>query len=78
MNDRHLEMKLFEKIKMMKEYSYNLKFADFGTRRRFSSEWHEYVVKTLSIHLPNNFVGTSNVYFAMKYNLKPIGTMARQ
>ncbi len=51
-------------------------FADFGTRRRFTQSWQEEYVKVFS-KLPN-FVGTSNVYLAMKYDLKPIGTMAHE
>ena len=54
----------------------NVKFADFGTRRRFSYEWHNNVIKRL-LH-NKNFIGTSNVHFAHKYGLKPIGTMAHE
>jgi len=54
------------------------KFADFGTRRRRSSYWHDYVVETCKMKAPENFVGTSNMHLAMKYGLTPIGTMAHE
>lgn len=69
-----------EKIKELnsKDPSNKVKFADFGTRRRFSSDWHSSVVERLTDQLPSNFVGTSNLMLAKKYNLKPIGTMAHE
>ncbi|MCC5611851.1 nicotinate phosphoribosyltransferase [Nostoc sp. CHAB 5834] len=53
-------------------------FFDFGIRRRFSGAWHEEVVGTLVKELPRLFRGTSNVYFAKKFGLTPIGTMAHE
>ena len=53
-------------------------FADFGTRRRASKVWQEEVLTTLQKQLPNNFSGTSNIHFARKLNLMPIGTMAHE
>jgi nicotinate phosphoribosyltransferase len=52
--------------------------ADYGTRRRFSKRWHEEVMVTLRDTLKENFAGTSNVYFAMKHGLTPLGTMAHE
>ena len=63
----------------MKIYSgLGLKIADFGTRRRYSFENQDDVVGTLNKYAPNTFVGTSNVYLAMKYNTTPIGTHAHE
>lgn len=52
--------------------------ADYGLRRRFSSEWHEEVVMTLLAKVPKLFKGTSNVYLAMKHGITPIGTVAHE
>jgi len=53
-------------------------FADFGTRRRRSYEWHDKVVAYLKQNHAANFVGTSNVHFARKHGIKPIGTQAHE
>ena len=71
-----------QKVELVKEYNgkhgQRFKFADFGTRRRFSGHWQELIVQRLSKELPDNFIGTSNVFLAMKYGVKPIGTMSHQ
>jgi len=54
------------------------KFSDFGTRRRFSRVWHNTVLETICDNKNLNFAGTSNLYFAKKFNLTPIGTMAHE
>lgn len=53
-------------------------FAEFGTRRRHSYKVHELVVKTLIDEKKGQFIGTSNVHFAMKFGVKPIGTHAHE
>ncbi|MCQ2249599.1 MAG: nicotinate phosphoribosyltransferase [Bacteroidales bacterium] len=55
-----------------------VKIAEFGTRRRYSYANHERVVSILNNYAPDTFVGTSNVYLAMKYNTTPIGTHAHE
>lgn len=56
---------------------YDFKFAEFGCRRRLSREFEGYAIQELAAKT-NNMVGTSNVYFAWKYNLTPIGTFAHE
>ena len=53
-------------------------FAEFGTRRRHSYKVHDLVVDALQKNSGQNFIGSSNVHFAMKYNVKPIGTHAHE
>lgn len=52
--------------------------AEFGTRRRHSYEVQDVVVQELKNHSGKSFVGTSNVHFAHKYDVKPIGTHAHE
>ncbi|MBR3681852.1 MAG: nicotinate phosphoribosyltransferase [Tidjanibacter sp.] len=56
---------------------HNLYFADFGMRRRFNTQSEEVVVEYMKAHCPT-FTGTSTVSLAMKYNIRPIGTMAHE
>lgn len=72
--------RLQQKIKFIKDAKDNTEFlfSDFGTRRRFSKEWQFEIDDTLKRHVPQHFVGTSNVESAKKFGLKPIGTMAHE
>lgn len=69
--------RLNENIKKFQEGIYTFKFAEFGCRRRLSREWEDEVVRRFATET-TNMVGTSNVYLAMKYNLKPIGSYAHE
>jgi len=71
--------RLASKIKWLKDPQIsNLKIADYGTRRRFGKAWHEEVLRVLTDGLGMQFAGTSNVFFAMKLGLIPLGTMAHE
>src|SRR5512133_3306819 len=51
-------------------------FFEFGTRRRRSFELHDQTMKKL-VQI-KTLTGTSNVYFAKKYGVKPIGTVGHE
>lgn len=87
---RRLETKISQ---LQEEGLTDLKIADYGTRRRFSKDWHEEVLRTLTARLgavtspavsssPGarlpQLAGTSNVLYAMKLGLIPLGTMAHE
>lgn len=76
--DRSLE-------KAKKALTNGLTISDMGTRRRLSFDHQDMVVKSFKEvqnqswpNLIGKFVGTSNVYFAMKYDLTPVGTISHQ
>lgn len=71
------DARLSEKIETLKERP-DIKFADFGTRRRFSATWQDHSVGRLATELAENFIGTSNPWFAYKYDIAPIGTYAHE
>jgi nicotinate phosphoribosyltransferase len=66
--------KMLEKAKRL--FEKRVLWADFGTRRRRHLESQERVVRTAMLF--SNFTGTSNVYLAMKYGVKALGTMAHE
>lgn len=75
--EAYAKMRLFAKIEIIRKYP-QLKISEFGTRRRYSKKWQEYVLRKLIEMAPNNIVGTSNVYLAMKLGIRAHGTMAHE
>jgi nicotinate phosphoribosyltransferase len=69
--------KLWEKMERLRGTP-GLRVSDFGTRRRHSFLWQEYVVKAMSDELGSSFTGTSNTYLAYKHDLEAIGTNAHE
>jgi len=69
--------KLWNKIERLRGVP-ELSVADFGTRRRHSFLWQEYVVVAMASNLGGNFVGTSNAFLAHKHDLEAIGTNAHE
>jgi nicotinate phosphoribosyltransferase len=70
-------LRLADKIALLRTRP-DITFSDFGTRRRFSRSWQEYVVRVLAQELPGQVLGTSNTAMAMQYGLLPMGTMGHE
>jgi nicotinate phosphoribosyltransferase len=69
--------RLWEKMARLRGVP-GLSVSDFGTRRRHSFLWQEYVVKAMTDVLSPSFKGTSNTYLAYKHDLEAIGTNAHE
>jgi nicotinate phosphoribosyltransferase len=69
--------RLWEKMARLRGVP-GLTISDFGTRRRHSFLWQEYVVTAMSDVLGENFVGSSNTFMAYAHDLEAIGTNAHE
>jgi nicotinate phosphoribosyltransferase len=69
--------RLWEKMERLRGVP-RLNVSDFGTRRRHSYLWHEYVVIAMRDVLGSSFAGSSNTYLAYKHDLEAIGTNAHE
>ncbi|HWT67110.1 MAG TPA: nicotinate phosphoribosyltransferase [Terracidiphilus sp.] len=69
--------RLWEKMARLRGVP-GLSLSDFGTRRRHSFLWQEYVVTAMRDVLGPAFTGTSNTYLAYKHDLEAIGTNAHE
>jgi len=73
--------RLDKKVELLGKGEYELgNYSEFGLRRRLSAEAQELAVEKLKAAKVegSNFVGTSNVYLAKKFNVLPVGTMAHE
>ena len=68
--------RLWDKIELLRAVP-GVRVSDFGTRRRHSFLWQEYVVKAMRV-LGASFAGTSNTFMAYKHDLEAIGTNAHE
>ena len=55
-----------------------VRFADFGTRRRYSAANQEDLIRDILETEDNTFIGTSNVHLARKFKITPVGTLAHE
>ena len=69
--------RLWEKMARLRGVP-GLSLSDFGTRRRHSFLWQEYVVTAMRDVLGPAFTGTSNTFLAYKHDLEAIGTNAHE
>jgi len=74
MDENTLRKHISERIPAIK--TIEIPFMEFGTRRRFSKAYQDILLENLIDTKVENLVGTSNVYLAMKYGIKAMGTMA--
>lgn len=83
---KEFKEKTEEKLRFMREgiYAPGI-FSEFGARRRVSFELQDWLIGRLVEEKKHNaigpiqgFIGTSNMYLAMKYGITAVGTMAHE
>jgi nicotinate phosphoribosyltransferase len=56
----------------------NVKFCEFGTRRRYSYKIHKLILQEIKNSCYSNFIGTSNVYMSYILNIRCFGTYSHE
>jgi nicotinate phosphoribosyltransferase len=69
--------KLWDKIERLRTVP-GVSISEFGTRRRHSFLWQEYVVEAMRAALGKSLAGTSNTFLAYKHDLEAMGTNAHE
>ncbi len=69
--------KLWEKIERLRAVP-EVRISEFGTRRRHSFLWQEYVIQVMRAALGASLSGTSNTFLAYKHDLEAMGTNAHE
>lgn len=69
--------RLWDKIEKIRKVP-DVRISEFGTRRRHSFLWQEYVVMAMRAGIGESLSGTSNTYLAYKHDLEAMGTNAHE
>ena len=69
--------RLWEKIERLRTVP-EVRISEFGTRRRHSFLWQEYVIEAMRASLGASLSGTSNTFLAYKHDLEAMGTNAHE
>lgn len=69
--------RLWDKIEKLRKVP-EVRISEFGTRRRHSFLWQEYVVMAMRSGIGESLSGTSNTYLAYKHDLEAMGTNAHE
>jgi len=69
--------KLWDKIERLRAYP-DVRISEFGTRRRHSFLWQEYVVQAMRSSLGASLSGSSNTFLAYKHDMEAMGTNAHE
>jgi nicotinate phosphoribosyltransferase len=69
--------RLWDKIEKLRQVP-EIRISEFGTRRRHSFLWQEYVVMAMRAGIGESLSGTSNTYLAYKHDLEAMGTNAHE
>ncbi len=72
---RRLEAKI---ARLRAEASAPVALIEFGTRRRYRRDWQGAVISSLKDALGGQLLGTSNIAAAVRFGLRPYGTMAHE
>jgi nicotinate phosphoribosyltransferase len=69
--------RLWDKIELLRAVP-EVRISEFGTRRRHSFLWQEYVVEAMRARLGESLSGSSNTFLAYKHDLEAMGTNAHE